>query len=262
MNSLGKLGAVILAFAFLSGCVSARPKPEVSGITQPGLEPGQRTQPQQLEGPVRLEILSPTEGQVLDDDDFEVHLRLAGYQTGRDWQHVLVFVDDQEPVRLFDLTQPLEVEDLEPGAHLIRAFPVRAWGESIKDETAFAMVKFYVEEREPDFHFDPKAPILTLSAPIGEQSFEEGAPARVLFDFHVKNAKMDGEYKINWTIDDGPIQTQSTWAPLYLEGLAPGRHTIEAWLQYSQGEALTDSQRLSNPYWVHHVMREFKIHER
>jgi hypothetical protein len=146
---------------------------------------------------------------------------------------------DNEPYQpCYDVSKPFVLKGIKPGVHTIRAFPARAWHESIKDPTAFATRTFYVEKKEgkAPVRFS-RDPLLTYSRPKGKYEGEKAH--KILLDFWVKNAELrkDG-YKVRYTIDaDAPV-TLEKWAPTYLENLSAGKHKIKLELLSKSGKAV------------------------
>ena len=113
---------------------------------------------------------------------------------------------------------------LEKGLHILRAFPARAFGESLKGEKVFQTMYFYVKEKDkiPSFL---NQPYITYNEPSGQIPLKEGQP--ILLDFYVSNATItpDG-YKVKLTIDNKEIRYLTEWAPYYIYGLKKGQHKV------------------------------------
>lgn len=115
---------------------------------------------------------------------------------------------------------------LKPGQHLLRVFPARSYGESLKGDGCFAMRLFYVSSQEPKLDFDPNGPFLTFNQPQGELTYNKSKP--VLLDFYITNAQLSRDgYKVRLTIDNAIQRILSRWIPYYIYGLNKGHHTFK-----------------------------------
>jgi hypothetical protein len=207
---------------------------------------------------VKLQIVSPREGQVLTNanDSVRIVMMVTGYRLGKptsgdsakgiayskEGQHVHVIVDDKPYMANYKNGQPFNVGVLAPGAHTIRAFPSYSWHESIKSPGAFATKTFYVGKGPDDANAAPsnnlQGPLLTYSRPKG--TYTTGQP--VLLDFYVSNAELSADgYKVAVSVDGKQIETLDTWQPYYLKGLAAGKHTIHLQLLDAKGNPVPGS---------------------
>ncbi|MNL42226.1 hypothetical protein D3C87_1646690 [compost metagenome] len=117
------------------------------------------------------------------------------------------------------------LKNLAPGSHTLRAFPSRAWHESIKNPEAFAFVNFAVKKADNSRKIDPDAPLLTYSRPKG--TYEGEAAESILMDFWLRNAELSPSgYKVRYTLD-GKSTVLSEWLPVFFDDLASGKHTIK-----------------------------------
>lgn len=198
-------------------------------------------------GDVVLTIASPIDGQVFDEGEVEARLEIRGFQLGAqtpgaeergiavsgDGQHVHVIVDNRPYEAIYDLSEPIALDDLEPGAHVLRAFPSRAWHESVKSDGAFAMTPFFVGDSAAS-PLDPQAPLLTYSRPKGAY---EGADAdSVMVDFYLTNVELgEGGHAVRVSVDGAEVGTIRRWAPHYLLGLPDGTRRIRLELLDPEG---------------------------
>jgi hypothetical protein len=176
--------------------------------------------------PVVFHINSPEMGETVPGPDVEVIFTLENYNvfydsTTKKGQHIHFILDNQPYVPHYS-TEPYLLKNLTPGTHTIRAFPSRAWHESIKDPTAFSMVTFKVQKADGKNSPRPKAPLLTYSRPKGE--YAGHAADSILVDYWVKNCKIGPKaYKVRLTVD-GQKQILTQWRPLWKTGLSMGEH--------------------------------------
>ena len=113
--------------------------------------------------------------------------------------------------------------ELSPGAHIIRAFPCRSYGESLKMGKRFIASVFYVKEKGP-IAADLKTPYLTYNEPQGVYT-DESKP--VLLDFYIKNCNLSKDgYKVRVTIDNANQRFLYNWTPYYIYGLKKGTHVV------------------------------------
>lgn len=212
---------------------------------------------------VKTHIVFPEEGEVKKDNPVSVQIRLEGFPLGfksdfvrereirnsQRGQTLQVLVDDFPSMEIeipiddtadteeIDFDQTLESRipyKLKKGLHIIRAFPVRSFGESLKGEGCFASRYFYMgskTEKAPDL----SVPYLTYNEPKG--TFSSGKP--ILLDFYICNTQLSKDgYKVRVTIDKVDKRILESWAPYYIYGLKKGSHTIKLELLDPQNSVL------------------------
>jgi hypothetical protein len=192
-------------------------------------------------GPVTLRIVSPKADDVIalppaeagqpaaTGAPVEVRIELAGYETFQDpatkqGQYVALMLDNFATVfAYYDVTKPWVFKKIPKGTHTLRAFPMRPWGESIKDAGAFASVTFHVGEKDGKNVNEPGAPILTVVSPRGKVKGETG---RVLLDFLVAGCPLaaEGGCHVRYKVDTEKEVTLSKPEAVWLENVAPGKH--------------------------------------
>jgi len=115
---------------------------------------------------------------------------------------------------------------LSPGNHIIRAFPVLSYKESVKLQDAFDVHEFYYRKKTDLFLFDPKGPLLTYNEPQGVFSIRSNDP--ILLDFYVSNASLSPvDYKVVVSVDDVIVTKLTSWQPYLIYGLESGEHVVE-----------------------------------
>jgi hypothetical protein len=133
------------------------------------------------------------------------------------------------------------------GTHLIRAFPVRSYGESLKGAGCFVASVFYTGGFT--FPIDLSAPFLTYNVPRGNLPY--GKP--VLLDFYISNTRLSEDgYKVQMTLDGTIERTLTKWIPYYIYGLERGTHTVR--LQ------LLDENNTAVPGPTNDVEKEFTLY--
>ena len=166
----------------------------------------------------------------------EVRVELTGYETFQDpatkaGQYVGLVLDNiATTFAYYDVTKPWVFKKIPKGTHTLRAFPVRPWGETIKDDSAFASVTFHVGEKDGKNVNEPGAPILTVISPRGKVKGETG---RVLLDFNVTGCPVAEKgtaadtCRVRYKIDTDKEVTLAKEDAVWLENVTPGKH---AWV--------------------------------
>ncbi len=199
-------------------------------------------------GPVTLKIVSPKPDEVVaippaaagqpaaTGAPVEVRIELTGYETFQDpatklGQYVAFMLDNYPTVfAYYDVTKPWVFKKIPKGTHTLRAFPMRPWGESIKDDPAFAAVTFSVGEKDGKNVNEPGAPYLTVVSPRGKVKAETG---KILLDFLVtgcpiaEKAAVPDSCRVRYKVDTEKEVTLAKEEAVWLEGVTPGKH---AWV--------------------------------
>lgn len=161
-----------------------------------------------------FELAAPTEG--------AMDRGLAMSDRG---QHVHLIVDNQPYQAVYDASQPVSLGDLEPGRHVVRAFPSRQWHESVKQPEAFAFVEFAVGGVGGPSVLQPNEPVLTYSRPKG--TYEGAGADSIMVDFYLTNVQLEpGGNRVLLTVDDEVEYEITEWKPHFLVGVPPGEHTV------------------------------------
>ncbi len=133
--------------------------------------------------------------------------------------------------------------------HILRAFPCRSFGESLKCDKCHIAMPFYYQDKKPTLDVDLSAPYLTYNEPQG--TFEDPSQP-ILLDFYISNCTLSKDgYKVRITIDDGNQRFLYGWGPYYIYGLKPGTHRIQL--------ELIDPQNEQVPGIFNDVTRTFTI---
>ncbi|MDM7327652.1 MAG: hypothetical protein P3X23_011160 [Thermosynechococcus sp. Uc] len=194
----------------------------------------------------QLKILSPKANQTLQSRNVAVNLSVQGLPIFQDERtglgpHVEVMLDDLPSRSVYDLSKPIEFSDLKPGTHLLRAFLVYPWGESIKTPLAYAQTTFHLYTADEDTQA-ANLPLLTYNQPTGTYGAEP-----VLLDFYLSNLPLDRQFnnenvwQVRCTIN-GQSFTVDRWQAYYLTGLQPGDNWVRLELLDGNG------QRIPSPY--------------
>lgn len=205
---------------------------------------------------VELTLTFPKEGQVIySGSGITFQAQLQGFPLGTNsdfdrakeiyndpnGQSLLVFVDDYHPIEIYksivDALDPNNLYynwtytktipfNLSRGMHVIRAFPDRSYGESLKGPGTYAARIFYVGEKKDNLDVDLNAPYITYNEPLQTLRYSSKKP--LLLDFYLSNIQLSRDgYKVRVTIDENVKRILTQWVPYYIYGLAPGSHTVQ-----------------------------------
>lgn len=199
---------------------------------------------------VRTRVIFPRPYENKRKSPINVQLRLEGFPLGAATQnkrgkelyndpegqaiHVII---DNEPYLIYN--QPFEEAYdkiisfhipfvLKPGMHVIRAFPVYSYGESVKGKRAFAAEVFYFQDgkKVDELNIHLQKPYLTYNEPQGR--YPAGGKDPILLDFLLSHCELSPNgFKVRLSIDGKMIQYLTEYSPYYLYGIAPGRHTVK-----------------------------------
>ncbi len=215
---------------------------------------------------VRVQILFPEKMEVKQNEPIRMQVKVWGFpfrvntdlprikeiQNSPEGQNIRIVVDDKHffsidraNVKSLDsrdnfYTQIAEVTipfDLAYGEHIVRAFPVRSYGESLKNRGSFAVETFFFRSRSDTIDQNLKGPYLTYNEPAG--TFDTGPDLPILLDFLLSNTELSQDgYKVELTIDNHVERILTLWIPYYIYGLTPGTHTIRLRLLDSQNKSV------------------------
>jgi hypothetical protein len=213
---------------------------------------------------VEVRIAFPEKGEVKTENPVTAQLRLEAYPLGfasdfprareiRDNDegqavHIILdgkkhfdineAIDDVTENQEIDFDQILETTipyNLTPGIHILRAFPVRSFGESLKGPSCFDAIYFYFGKAESKPSIDLSKPYLTYNSPEGE--YKSGQP--ILLDFYLTNTQLSQDgYKVRLIIDGSDKRILTQWVPYYIYGLKKGSHTIKLELLDPKGSVV------------------------
>src|SRR5512143_2982134 len=249
LSHLAKALVAGLAFVLAGplGAQTATPKDPKSPV--PGFADGRGPT-----GPVTLKIVSPAADEVIPVPQPEagqppakgasvtLKVELQNFETFQDdatksGQHLEILVDNIGALFPWhDPTKPYTFKSLPRGTHTVRIFPVRPWGEAIKEPSAFAMVTFHVGEKDGKNTLEPGSPVLTVVSPRGKVRAGAG---KVLLDVLVTGCPVDessvpNSCRLRYKVDTQPEVTLTKADPVWLENLAPGRHAYVVGLTRDQ----------------------------
>jgi hypothetical protein len=116
-------------------------------------------------------------------------------------------------------------EGLSEGEHTLRAYLVRSYGESLKQEHSFEASTFYYKNKTPLKDVNLNKPYLTYNEPSPNRIYDDNKP--LLLDFYIKNCELSQDgYKVKLIIDKEVTRYLDKWVPYYIYGLTKGNHQI------------------------------------
>ena len=213
---------------------------------------------------VEVHIAFPEMGELKEKNPVTIQIRLEGYPIGYDTdlprareirnskegQALRVLIDNEPYMELNDaiddFTDSEEADfnsilqtqipyHLRTGAHLVRMFLVRSYGECLKGGKCYVASYFYVGNKKEKEPFDLNQPYLTYNQPEGE--FKANMP--ILLDFYISNTQLSKDgYKVRLTIDGKDKRLLTEWVPYYIYGLKSGSHKIKLELLDPQGHVI------------------------
>jgi hypothetical protein len=192
----------------------------------------------------QVTILSPLAEQVFDDTQVTVKLQVSDLPIFQDdtlklGPHLSLIVDNEPAAAIYDLKQPIILENLAPGTHTLRVLALRPWQESFKNDGAFAETTFHILTKTGKNAPDHNLPLLTYSSPQGIYGAEP-----ILLDFYLSNAPLrlsntaNGDNNLqDWRIRvtvNGESFLLDTWEPIYLKGFNKGNNWVQ--LEFIDGK--------------------------
>ncbi len=199
----------------------------------------------------QISIVSPRADETIESDNVTVQLQIQDFPLFKNealglGPHIDLLVDNQPPREIYDLSQPLVLENLSPGTHTLRAFAATPWHESFKNEGAYAQTTFHLYTPTDDNHPDPALPLLTYSQPQGSYGAEP-----ILLDFYLTNAPLHlvaqesdedaiADWRIRCTINGKSFVTDR-WQSIYLQGFKPGKNWVKLEFLDEQGNPVKNA---------------------
>lgn len=205
---------------------------------------------------VKTRIQFPKADELVSSQPIKGQIKLEGFPLGTEsdfprekeiytdpeGQSIHIFIDNQPYFSIneaminaledfenyFDQSVSFEVPfTLQPGMHVIRAFPVRSYRESLKGDNCYDMHVFYYKIIKDNPKMILDQPYLTYNEPQGEFTMDKRSPKPILLDFYIVNCELSKDgYKVRLTIDSANQRTLTSWQPYYIYGLKKGVHRI------------------------------------
>jgi len=183
----------------------------------------------------QVKIVAPRQDRIFSNTAVSIELEVENLPVFQDERlklgnHLDLILDNEPAKSIYDVSQPVIFKDLTPGTHTLRVFAARPWGESYKNEGAYAQITFSVLTETNDNRPDRSLPLLTYSNPRGTYGAEP-----ILLDFYLTNAPLHSFAQNDPSLSDWKIKTTvngdsfllENWQPIYLTGLNQGENWIQ-----------------------------------
>ncbi|MDJ1180164.1 hypothetical protein PJF56_14960 [Roseofilum sp. BLCC_M91] len=219
----------------ISNPLKRQAEPKITEVSPP--EAIQKLRPLLETYEPQVTILNPQPNQTLQDTTLTVQLDVQDLPIYQDpnlnlGPHLEVILDNQPYSNVDDLSQPVTFTNLNPGTHTLRVFATTPWGESFKNEGAYAQTTFHIFTKTEDQIPNPDLPLLTYSNPIGTYGAQP-----ILLDFYLTNAPLHVVAQENpddnirdWRVRasvNGEEFILDQWEPLYLQGFDRGQNWVK-----------------------------------
>ncbi len=190
----------------------------------------------------QVKIAAPQADKTLNQTDVVIKLTVKDLPIFQDdrlhlGNHLNLIVDNEPFQSIYSLDEPIIIKNLAPGTHTIRVFAVSPWGESFKNEGAYAQTTFNVLTQTNTNRPNSDLPLLTYSSPTGTYGAEP-----VLLDFYLhqddsaigfaspkaiaKNNPDEQKLLVKATINGTSLIIED-WQPYYLTGFEPGENWVQ-----------------------------------
>ena len=197
----------------------------------------------------QVAIAYPKPNQIIETTTLAAELSLRDLSIYKDENlelgpHLQISLDNQPSRSIYSLDEAIEFLDLTPGSHTLRVFAVKPWGESFKNEAAYAQTTFHVFAKTYENAPDPTKPQLIYSAPQGTYGAQP-----ILLDFYLNNAPLHliakedpdiADWKIRCDIN-GQSFVFDQWQPIYLKGFEPGQNWVQITLIDEQSSPIDNA---------------------
>ncbi len=192
----------------------------------------------------QVTILEPSSGTTVEEASVNVKLSVKDFPLFKDEKLGLGFnlhliVDNEPYIAIYNLDEPIILENLTPGTHTIRVIASSPWHESFKNQGAYAQNTFNVVTETEDNRPDPDKPLLTYSNPNGNYSTEP-----IMLDFYVKDPSRESlkpgdilPNSVKVTVNDESFIVDQ-WQPVYLQGFKKGNNLVQIELIDSAGNPI------------------------
>jgi hypothetical protein len=199
----------------------------------------------------QISIVSPRPEEVLPSGDVPVNLQVNGISIFKNaalglGPHLHLLLDGTPRSSVYDLSQPIVLNDLAPGTHTLEVLANKPWHESWKNPGALAQVTFHVLAKSAEAP-NPLTPHLVFVPPenFGAEPF--------LLDFYLTNPpshrdpqrsqRVISDWQVRATINNQSFPIDR-WQPFYLKGLNPGVNLVKLEYLDANGQVLDSSIRI------------------
>ncbi|HEY9811229.1 MAG TPA: hypothetical protein V6D13_18030 [Halomicronema sp.] len=199
----------------------------------------------------QVAILSPKPEEILADTTLNIRLQVEDLPVFKNpslglGPHLHLILDNQPYIPIYDLNQPITLENISPGTHTLRVFATRPWYESFKNEGAYAQTTFHIFSKTSENTPQESLPLLTYSQPQGSYGAEP-----IMLDFYLNNAPLHfvatenlndqiADWRIRVTVN-GETFILDRWEPIYLKGFTPGKNWVKIEFLDEQGNPINNT---------------------
>ena len=198
----------------------------------------------------RVTILAPTDGTNLPNGNWTLKL------LAQDWPltdggalglgpHVVIQIDDQEPIRLTEHRSTPQGDSLQltlpaltPGSHRITAYAAKPWGEAAKNSGAASQIRVDRVAANPLTVPKPGSPQLLPVSPLGVVSSEPVLLDWLLLDAPLQHLRdNDGSWRLRVSVNGESFITDQN-VPIWLKGWTNGSNSLQLELLDGRGKPL------------------------
>ena len=198
----------------------------------------------------RVTILAPADGTNVPNGNWTLKL------LAQDWPltdggalglgpHVVIQIDDQEPIRLTEHRSTpqgdslqLTVAALTPGSHRITAYAAKPWGEAAKNSGAASQIRVDRVAANPLTVPKPGSPQLLPVSPLGVVSSEPVLLDWLLLDAPLQHLRdNDGSWRLRVSVNGDSFITDQN-VPIWLKGWSSGSNSLQLELLDGRGKPL------------------------
>lgn len=219
------------------------------------IEEGERSPA--IEGASAL-ITSPADSAVVDSPNVDAVVEAENFETGvqtdtdradqlatsEKGQHFHLILDNEPYMANYNAGEPFDIGELEPGAHTLVAFPSRSYHESVKSDTSYDYITFFVGEESGEAMLNTEDPAIIYSRPKG--TYSGSGAERIMLDFYLHNVELSEDgYQARYTIrsprqEGGELAsiTLTEWAPAFVTGLESGTYEVQLQLLDENGDVV------------------------
>ena len=198
----------------------------------------------------RVTILAPADGTNVPNGNWTLKL------LAQDWPltdggalglgpHVVIQIDDQEPIRLTEHRSTPQGDSLQltlpaltPGSHRITAYAAKPWGEAAKNSGAASQIRIDRVAANPLTVPEPGSPQLLPVSPLGVVSSEPVLLDWLLLDAPLQHLRdNDGSWRLRVSVNGDSFITDQN-VPIWLKGWTSGSNSLQLELLDGRGKPL------------------------
>ena len=198
----------------------------------------------------RVTILAPADGTKVPNGNWTLKL------LAQDWPltdggalglgpHVVIQIDDQEPIRLTEHRSTPQGDSLQltlpaltPGSHRITAYAAKPWGEAAKNSGAASQIRIDRVAANPLTVPKPGSPQLLAVSPLGVVSSEPVLLDWLLLDAPLQHLRdNDGSWRLRVSVNGDSFITDQN-VPIWLKGWTSGSNSLQLELLDGRGKPL------------------------